>query len=67
MKQLCDLQTKIESINASDNSRMKLEEAFIVAKSKIVKLLKKNRGSVSMELSFKMLLLLVILVLGCPL
>ncbi|XP_058978843.1 uncharacterized protein LOC131802528 [Musca domestica] len=31
---------------------MELEEAFIVAKSKIVKLLKKNRGSISMEPSF---------------
>lgn len=34
-KQLCDIQTKIESITSSDNSRMELEEIFIVAKAKI--------------------------------
>ncbi|XP_073845474.1 uncharacterized protein [Musca autumnalis] len=51
-KQLCDIQTKIEAINASDNGRVELEETFIVAKSKILKLIKKNCGSVSMESSF---------------
>ncbi|XP_073828191.1 uncharacterized protein [Musca autumnalis] len=48
-KQLCDIQTKIEAINASDNSRMDLEETFIVAKAKILKLINKNRGSVTVD------------------
>ncbi|XP_073839184.1 uncharacterized protein isoform X2 [Musca autumnalis] len=48
-KQLCDVQSKIEAINANDNTRSDLEETFIVAKSKILKLINKNRGSVSME------------------
>ncbi|XP_073847639.1 uncharacterized protein [Musca autumnalis] len=51
-KQLCDLQSKIEAINANDSARIELEETFIVAKSKILKLIKKNCGSVSMESSF---------------
>ncbi|XP_073820296.1 uncharacterized protein [Musca autumnalis] len=50
-KQLCDVQSKIEAINASDNVRVELEEAFIVAKAKIMKLLKKSRGSESAEMS----------------
>ncbi|XP_073831766.1 uncharacterized protein [Musca autumnalis] len=48
-KQLCDVQSKIEAINASDNSRMDLEETFIVAKAKILKLINKNRGSVTVD------------------
>ncbi|XP_073821302.1 uncharacterized protein [Musca autumnalis] len=48
-KQLCDAQSKIEAINANDNTRSDLEETFIVAKSKILKLINKNRGLVSME------------------
>ncbi|XP_073820359.1 uncharacterized protein [Musca autumnalis] len=51
-KQLCLIQTQIESINANDNSRIELEETFIFAKSKILKLINKSRGSVSMESSF---------------
>ncbi|XP_073814252.1 uncharacterized protein [Musca autumnalis] len=51
-KQLCDIQSKIEALNANDSSRIDLEETFIVAKSKILKLIKKNCGPVSMESSF---------------
>ncbi|XP_061387580.1 uncharacterized protein LOC133322632 [Musca vetustissima] len=48
-KQLCQVQSQIEAINPNDNSRMELEEAFILAKAKIMKLLNKNRGSVSVD------------------
>ncbi|XP_073835665.1 uncharacterized protein isoform X2 [Musca autumnalis] len=51
-KQLCDIQSKIEALNANDSSRIDLEETFIVTKSKILKLIKKNCGPVSMESSF---------------
>ncbi|XP_073838259.1 uncharacterized protein isoform X2 [Musca autumnalis] len=48
-KQLCDVQSKIEAINANDNGRSDLEETFIVAKAKILKLINKNRGSVAVD------------------
>ncbi|XP_073820368.1 uncharacterized protein [Musca autumnalis] len=51
-KQLCTIQSQIEALNANDSSRIDLEETFIVAKSKILKLIKKNCGPVSMESSF---------------
>lgn len=51
-KQLCHIQTQIEAISASDNSRSELEELFITVKAKILCFLNKSRASVSMEHSF---------------
>ncbi|XP_073827789.1 uncharacterized protein [Musca autumnalis] len=48
-KQLCTIQSQIEAINANDNGRSDLEETFIVAKAKILKLINKRRGSVSVD------------------
>ncbi|XP_073814287.1 uncharacterized protein isoform X2 [Musca autumnalis] len=48
-KQLCTIQSQIETINTNDNGRSDLEETFIVAKAKILKLINKNRGSVAVD------------------
>ncbi|XP_073841445.1 uncharacterized protein [Musca autumnalis] len=51
-KQLCTIQSQIEAINANDNGRSDLEETFIVAKAKILKLINHNRGSVAVDNRF---------------
>ncbi|XP_073843780.1 uncharacterized protein [Musca autumnalis] len=48
-KQLCDVQSKIEAINANDSVRIELEDTFIIAETKIKKMLKKSRVSVSVD------------------
>ncbi|XP_075157710.1 uncharacterized protein LOC142230976 [Haematobia irritans] len=45
-KQLCHIQTQIETLSPADTSRSDLEELFITAKAKILGLLNKSRSSI---------------------